>query len=118
MKDTRGFTVIEILVAITVFSLGILSLTATSSLVTRMVGESYQYSEASTIAIQQFELLRSQDCNTLTAGSAAHGKFLVSWSIDSVGSRKPGRLVGIDVTFPTASGDRDASFSSMFFCPK
>ena len=55
--NDRGFTVIEIVVAITIFSVGILSLAATSSLVTRMVGEGHQYSEASSIANQRLELL-------------------------------------------------------------
>lgn len=117
MREERGFTVVEILVAISVFSVGILSLTAASSLVTRMVGEGHQYTEASALASQRFEVLRSQDCNTLSAGTAAQDEFTVSWVADSVGSRTPGRRVVVTITFPTASGGRTASFSSLFSCP-
>ncbi len=117
MRTERGFTVVEILVAISVFSMGILSLTAASSLVTRMVGEGHQYTEASALASQRFELLRSQDCKTLSSGTANQSEFTLSWAADSVGSRTPGRRVVVTVQFPTASGGRTASFSSLISCP-
>ena len=117
MINCRGFTVVEVIVALTLFSVGIIALTAASSMVTRMLGEGQQYSEASAVANRRFELLRSQDCATLGAGSATEGHFTVTWSADSVGSRTPGRRVAVTISFPTATGTRSANFSSLISCP-
>ena len=57
-SGTAGFTVVEVLVAITVLGVGILGMLGTSALVTRTLGESRRQSTATAVAEQRVETLR------------------------------------------------------------
>jgi prepilin-type N-terminal cleavage/methylation domain-containing protein len=58
----RGFTIIEIIVAIVVLTVGLLGLVTTAALVTRMIGRGQRSAVASTFASQRMERLRGGAC--------------------------------------------------------
>jgi prepilin-type N-terminal cleavage/methylation domain-containing protein len=75
----RGFTIVEIIIAIVVLTVGLLGLVSTAALVTRMIARGQRSAVASTFASQRMEVLRPAACiaaqrtngtDTLKRGSA------------------------------------------------
>ena len=74
MND-KGFTVIEVIVAIIILSVGILGLASSAATVTRMIGQGQRFSEASAMASERFEILRAQQCEDMDGGDETKGMF-------------------------------------------
>lgn len=118
MNDTRGFTITEVVVAIMIFSVGVLGLAGTAASVTRMVGRGQQSNRAAALASVRFEILKSETligttCGSLASGSSTEGRYTLSWTVTTVGT---GRQVTIAVTTPTARGPRTDNFTSWITC--
>ncbi len=58
----RGFTIVEVIVAIMVLTVGVLGLVTTAALVTRMIGRGQRSAVAATFAAQRMERLRPAAC--------------------------------------------------------
>ena len=115
MNDQKGFTIIEVLVAMLVLTIGIIGLTTTAALVTRMIGQGERYSQASTMAAEQFEVFRSRSCTSLAAGTATRGGFTLNWTVqDAAGGRA--RAVTVVVLSPTTRGIRADTFATTIGC--
>lgn len=80
IKNEQGFTITEVIIAIIILSVGLLSLASTGALTTRMMQRGERSSVAATYAIRRLELLRPAACipaqrvsgtETLYRGSAA-----------------------------------------------
>lgn len=61
-NSQRGFTLVEIIIAIVVLTVGLLGLVSTAALVTRMIARGQRSAVASTFAAQRMELLRPAAC--------------------------------------------------------
>lgn len=114
-KHERGFTIVEVVVAVLVLTVGLLGLASTAAVVTRMIAQGDRYTEASTLANRQLEVLRSQGCSSLADGSTTVGRFQVSWRVTSVSGGR-GRQVTITVVSPTGRGSRTDTFSNTILC--
>jgi Tfp pilus assembly protein PilV len=70
-KREAGFTIIEVIIAIIVLTVGLLGLVTTAALVTRMITRGQRSSEAATWAARRMERLRPRACVDAqrTAGS-------------------------------------------------
>lgn len=91
MSNQRGFTLVEVIVAIVVLTVGILGLATTAALVTRMIARGQRSAVATTYATQRLEQLRVTGCTSQAAGSEDlfRGSTRVarnSWSFISVGN--------------------------------
>jgi type IV pilus assembly protein PilV len=113
-RDSKGFTIIEVLVAVLILSIGMLALVSTAATVTRMIGQGQRFSEASTLAAQRFEILRSEDCSTLSSSSATSGAYSLAWTVSDVGTNA--KSVSLVVTSPTGRGTRADSFQTTIGC--
>jgi prepilin-type N-terminal cleavage/methylation domain-containing protein len=58
----QGFTIVEIIIAIVVLTVGLLGLVSTAALVTRMIARGQRSAVAATFAAQRMELLRPAAC--------------------------------------------------------
>ena len=120
MKGERGFTVLEVLIAVMILTVGLLGLVSTAALVTRMITQGAWYGEASTLASRQFETFRSRwtgtGCNGAADGSSTTPNgFSLAWRvIPAAGGRA--RQVQLTVTSPTARGTRQDTFFSTIIC--
>ena len=120
-----GFTVVEVVIAICILSIGILGLAGTAASVTRMVGRSQQYAKAASLAQERFEILRAQvaptpanlgaACATLPGGSSTSGTYSVTWSSTAVTN---GWRVSIVVTSRTARGTKTDTFTQLLTCQR
>ncbi len=115
MTDNRGFTVVEVLIAVLVLGIGLLGLVASAAVTTRMIGQGQRYSEASAVAGQRFEMLRSVSCPNMADGSQQQGPYAVSWSVQTVAG---GRAEGVTVVVqsPTGRGMRADTFVTTIPC--
>lgn len=87
----RGFTIVEVIIAIVVLTVGLLGLVTTAALVTRMIGQGQRSAVAATFASQRMERLRVAACDpaqradgseTLTRGGVAVATN--TWTFTSV----------------------------------
>lgn len=97
----KGFTVVEVIIAILILSVGVLGLASTAALVTRMIGQGGSYSQATTLAAEQTEILRSQCDSARAAGSSASGNYAVNWTVTGGASTDQ---VTVTVSYPRADG--------------
>jgi len=77
---TAGFTLVEIIVALLVFTIGALALAASSALVARAMARNAERDRAARFAVSRIELLRSQ-CVTATSGSETIEQMQSEWVV-------------------------------------
>jgi Tfp pilus assembly protein PilV len=92
IKTEAGFTIVEILIAIVVLTVGILGMVTTSALVTRMIARGQRTAVAAEFAAQRFERLRVTGCanqaggvDTLMRGSA--WVSINTWTFTDIGNQ-------------------------------
>lgn len=116
MKAQRGFTIVEVLVAIMILSVGLMGLVTTAGLVTRMIGQGHRFTEASALANERIEVLRSQGCPAAGTGTETRGAYTISWRVVALAAPN-GRGLFVSVQSPTTRGNRTDSFETAHFCP-
>jgi prepilin-type N-terminal cleavage/methylation domain-containing protein len=62
IKNQRGFTIIEIIIAIIVLTVGVLGMVTTAALVTRMIARGQRSARASSFASRRLERMRVAAC--------------------------------------------------------
>ena len=77
----RGFTLVELLVAIVLLSVGALALASLSAVVMRNINGAAQQTIAATIAQARLEQLRGLPCTQLESGSADTRGMDESWKV-------------------------------------
>ena len=114
MSRSRGFALIEVLLAIVILTIGLLGLTGTTVLVTRMIGRGERAAEATTFATHRLERLRSSGgpggsgCSTHASGAdtlyrGAVATAIASWTWTSLPNQT--WKVSLSVTYTTAPGN-------------
>ena len=116
-RDRRGFTVIEVVVAIMILSVGVLGLAATSSVVTRQIGGGGQQSLAANLAASRFERLRALNCTALASAAATVTTSGINerWFVTAVNDA---RVVRDSVWYDTPRGERRFVFETTIPCPQ
>src|SRR2546427_4384918 len=69
MKREQGFTIVEVIVAILVLTVGLLALVTSAALVTRMIGRGQRSAVAAQYAQRRLEMLRTSGCKSQAGGS-------------------------------------------------
>src|SRR5881409_2752297 len=69
MKREQGFTIVEVIVAILVLTVGLLALVTSAALVTRMIGRGQRSAVAAQYAQRRLEMLRVSGCKSQAGGS-------------------------------------------------
>ena len=65
-RSQQGFTLVELLVAVVIFSVGLLALASSSAVMMRTLGESQSKTVAAAVAESRFERIRSTACANRT----------------------------------------------------
>ncbi len=115
MRQARGFTIVEVIVAVLVLSIGLLGLASTAALTTRMIGQGQRYSEASAMATRRFEMLRSRPCAAMGNGTESEGRYTATWTVADVAAGKA-KAVRVIVQSPMAGRMRADTFSTTIPC--
>jgi Tfp pilus assembly protein PilV len=80
----RGFTLVELLVALVILDLALLGLVAASAVAARQLADARVRSHAAATALSRLEWAASRPCDGAQYGSAVQGAGLrESWSLDT-----------------------------------
>lgn len=117
---TRGLTLVEILIAIVVFAVGVLATASTGALVTRALADGRRMTTAALAGSSRIERLRhiaqatDPRCSALAGGSAtSQGWILERWSVTSM---RRLRVVITTVTYRGPRGVRTDSIATVIAC--
>jgi Tfp pilus assembly protein PilV len=108
-----GYTLIEIVVAIFLFSVGGLALVATSAAVGRELTVNAARERAGRIAATRLEMLRA-GCRSAISGHEAFGRIESNWSVG--GSDSSHLSVMESITYPTRQGPRTDVYRGTLWC--
>ena len=75
-----GLTIVELLIAIVILTVGVLALAATAGLVAAHVGDGGRLTGAAHAARSTLDSLRGVPCAGLTSGSVTRGGVTLSWT--------------------------------------
>ena len=111
----KGFTIIEIVIAIIILSAGLIGLVSTSALITRMVGQGHRSSTTSFLAQEKLELLRSQSCSEMVGGAETRGRYNLKWEVFPIDSAE-GVWNRVIIVSPNATTLRTDTFVTVVAC--
>ena len=84
MLGLRGFTIVEVLVALLVFSIGLLGTFSIFASVTRTFTEGHAAVEATATAAEFLEQVRGGGCAGMAVGSQNGGSAGYTWTMDEI----------------------------------
>lgn len=92
--DQRGYTILEVLIALAVFAIGILGVATMQTRATGSTANARMYSEASELAQSRAEQLMLEDYATLANGNevGADG-YTTQWSVTALAG-----ITGLEIT--------------------
>jgi len=112
-KSRAGFTIVELIVAMVVFAVGVLGLAATAASVTQLMGGATRQTIAANIAQSRLEKLRASPCATLTSGADTTRGVVSTWTVQAV---TRGVNITETVIFPTKGGNRTRTYKTTLSC--
>ena len=123
MRPARsGFTIIEVLVAVTILSIGVVALAGSSATVTRMIGRGKIDTRAAQLATRQLEALRltaystTPRCTALANGGPLDSANVsLSWTVQ-VSASTTGRDVSVSASYATPGGTRTEVLTTSIEC--
>jgi prepilin-type N-terminal cleavage/methylation domain-containing protein len=117
LAPRRGVTLIELLVAMSILSIGLMAIAGVSGSITRSLGESRSETLAATAAMARFEKIAGTQCSSLTLNSATTStsrniteKYIVTDNGNNT------RKVIDTVSWKTRRGTRVAAFTTLLPC--
>jgi prepilin-type N-terminal cleavage/methylation domain-containing protein len=122
MKQEQGFTLVEVIIAIIVLTVGLLGLVTTAALVTRMIARGQRSAVAATFAAQRLEQLRVTTCTSQASGSEDlfRGSTKVAtnnWSFTGLGTPVSSYGILLTVRYLTAQNSwRTDTLETMVSC--
>jgi prepilin-type N-terminal cleavage/methylation domain-containing protein len=107
MRQERGFTIVEVIVAMLVLTVGLLGLVTSAALVTRMIGRGQRSAVAAAYAGRRLEMLRVSACVAQPSGSevllrGGNPVDSLSWSFTALGNK--GWQIVVNNKYLTALG--------------
>jgi prepilin-type N-terminal cleavage/methylation domain-containing protein len=108
-----GFTLVELMVAMVVFAMGILAMASTASVVVRQMGDAGRMSVAASVAQSRIEQLYAGNCKTASNGTATTRGVNETWFVTPA---TRSALILVSVTYVTRRGNRSQTYQSSVSC--
>ena len=116
-RARQGVTLIELIVAVTILMLGLLSIVGISASITRSLGQARQESLAAMAAQSRFELLAGTACASMTLGTVqqvSSRNITERFVVTDAGNNT--RLLRDTVTWKTYQRTRRVAFQTLIPC--
>lgn len=113
MTSPRGFTIVELLVAIVIFSVGLLALASTAGVILTSLTSTQSRTIAAEVAESRLERLRTTTCANRASGSATERGIAETWTLNHVARADD---VTVAVTFLSNHQNRTETFRTFFPC--
>jgi prepilin-type N-terminal cleavage/methylation domain-containing protein len=112
----RGFTLIELIVAVTVLAVGVLAVAATAVPLGRLVRRGGAQGTSAAAAGAEIEVLRAAGCAAPVAGAALNGGgYRLTWTSVSGGGL---RRVTVVATYAWGPGAHSDMYETAVACPR
>jgi len=111
--ESKGYTLIEIVIALLLFTIGGLALVSTSALIARATNADGIRERAGTIAASRVELLASE-CQRAVSGRETFHQVESEWSVTFLDSARISVVEA--VTYPTPHGRQTLRLDSILAC--
>jgi prepilin-type N-terminal cleavage/methylation domain-containing protein len=119
----QGFTIIEIMLAVIVLSVGVMALVGSSALATRMIGRGSMSTRVTQVANARAELLRAYAAQTspgctngnVASGNATTDGITESWTLGGLAGDAT-RNVTMTFTYRVPSGTRTDAMVITLYC--
>lgn len=116
MKN-RGFSLVEVMVAMVVLTIGVLGLAASAGAITRLTSEGVRAAGASAVAASRFETLRAQTCTAMTAsGSVVNGPYTEVWRVTTPAGAAFSREITVVVSYSNGRRTRYVTYVTERSC--
>jgi len=112
-KKQSGFTLLEVLLAMLILAVALLALAKMSTSVIRGNAFSSKYTQSTTLAEQQLEILENTPFANLASGNDTSGIFTRTWTVAGAGTT---RTVTMTVSWPDSNapgGTRQTSITTV-----
>ncbi len=86
LKEDRGFTLLEVIIAISILTFGILAVGAMQGAALRGNNFAYGRTSASTLAQDALEELMAQPYANMVSGSRTQDNYTVNWTVTPIGA--------------------------------
>ena len=116
-RPRRGITLIELIIAMTILSVGLLSIVGTSAVMARLLGEARLTNLAAIHAETRFEKISGTACTSLTLGTTQSEEIrgiTEHWTITDGGNAT--RLVKDSVSWKSRNSTRSQVFTTLIPC--
>ena len=109
----RGFSLIEVIAAMIILSVGIIGMAASTSAITRMTGQGALSGASAAVAVSRFDQLRATACGSQAGGTATTGKFSEKWTVSTSGN-----IVNVidSITYISSRRSRTDAYSTILSC--
>lgn len=84
----EGFTLVELIVALLLLSIGLLGLAGSATVVTRLMGAGSQLTIAAAVAESRIEALAAEPCVSTTGGPVTTRGITESWTVSGTGQTR------------------------------
>ena len=113
-RARHGFTVIEMIIAIMVMSIGIMGLAGTARYVAMQMGNGRTQTIAATFATKIADSLSARRCAAIASGSQTKRGVTITWTVaDSIRTK----WVTEQVQYTTKSGPKTVNYLTVIQCP-
>jgi prepilin-type N-terminal cleavage/methylation domain-containing protein len=103
IKNETGFTIIEVLIAITMLSIGLLGTLGATAATIRVLGESDRMVTAAYQATQRLERLEALACDAATSGTDTQQGIALAWTVGGAATDRT-RAIMLTATYPMSRG--------------
>ena len=122
IRSRSGFTLVEVLIAVTVLSVGIIALAGNAAMASRMIGRGKSDTQAAQLATLKVDSLRARAyattprCAALVNGASAPTDHVtLSWTVTVPGSGI-GRDVSVSASYQTPRGTHTEVLTTYIEC--
>ena len=108
-----GFTLVELMVAMMIFTIGLLAMASTAAVVVRQMSDSGNMGLAASVAQNQMEQLYAGNCKVASSGTGTSRGITISWTVTPA---TRSAVLDVTVTYKARRGLRTQAYQSTVAC--